>query len=89
MTDKPDGSARGLAPIEIGLFVFGVLAFALLMLAFGAALPRRVQLPVVALWIVGGLGFVWWFNGYLARRPAEPVEKRKVRRISSRRRPRR
>jgi UDP-N-acetylmuramyl pentapeptide phosphotransferase/UDP-N-acetylglucosamine-1-phosphate transferase len=55
---------RGLDRIEIGLFVFGVLAFAFLMFAIG---DSNYVLPVIGLWIVGGLGFVWWVNRRLAR----------------------
>jgi hypothetical protein len=57
----------GLDRIEIILFVFGVLAFAFLMIAFGAPLAGSLYLPVVALWIVAGLGFIWWFDRRLAR----------------------
>lgn len=57
----------GLDRIEIILFVFGVLAFAFLMIAFGEPLAGSLYLPVVAVWIVAGLGFVWWFDRRLAR----------------------
>jgi hypothetical protein len=58
---------RGLGRIEIALFVFGVLAFAFLMLALGDALTATYMLPVIGLWVVGGLGFIWWFDRHLAR----------------------
>jgi len=54
----------GLDRIEIVLFVFGVVAFGFLMLALGD--PQYV-LPVVAVWMVAGLGFIWWFDRRLAR----------------------
>jgi uncharacterized membrane protein len=54
----------GLDRIEIVMFVFGVLAFAFLMLALG---DGQYVLPLVALWIVAGLGFIWWFDRRLAR----------------------
>ena len=56
---------RGLDRIERIMFVGGVLAFAFIMLAFGAPLAGELYLPVVAVWIVGGLVFVWWFDRHL------------------------
>jgi hypothetical protein len=81
---EPAGPARGLDRIEIVLFVFGVLAMAFIMLAFGQALPGESYLPVVAVWLVGGLGFIWWFHRHLAspswrppsRRPRSGVERK-------------
>jgi hypothetical protein len=49
------------------LFVFGVLAFAFLILAFGEPLAGAAHLPVVGAWIVFGVGFVWWFDRRLRR----------------------
>ncbi len=59
--------ARGLDKVEVILFVFGIAAFAVLMLAFGEPLAGELYLPIVALWIVGGLAFIWWFHRRLAR----------------------
>ncbi len=59
---------RGLDRIEMVLFVFGVLGMAFVMLAFGQPLAGETYLPVVALWVVGGLGFIWWFHRHLASR---------------------
>ena len=59
---------RGLARIEILLFLFGVFAFAFLMLVFSQPLPAEVYLPLVAGWIVAGVTFVWWFHRFLSRR---------------------
>jgi len=50
--------------IEIGLFVFGILAFAFLIFALG---DPQYALPVIGLWIVAGLSFLWWFNRRLMR----------------------
>ncbi len=58
---------RGLDRIEKILFAFGVLAFAFLMIAFGEPLAGSLYLPVVALWVVSGLGFIWWFDRRLKR----------------------
>jgi|SoiMetStandDraft_2_1073263.scaffolds.fasta_scaffold391394_2 uncharacterized membrane protein YdfJ with MMPL/SSD domain len=57
----------GLDKIEKILFVFGVLAFAFLMVAFGEPLAGSLYLPVVGLWVVSGLGFIWWFDRRLKR----------------------
>jgi hypothetical protein len=65
-TSEPAPPARGLDRVEIALFVFGVFAMALLMLAFGQPLAGETYLPVVALWVVGGLAFIWWFHHHLA-----------------------
>ncbi len=59
---------RGLDRIELVLFVFGVLAMAFVMLAFAQPLAGETYLPMVALWVVGGLGFIWWFHRHLASR---------------------
>jgi hypothetical protein len=64
---EPAGPARGLDRIEIVLFVFGVLAMAFFMLAFGQALAVDSYWPVVAVWLVGGLGFIYWFDRHLRR----------------------
>jgi hypothetical protein len=58
---SPD-QRRGLDRLEVILFVSGILAFAFLMLMFGQPLAGELYLPVIVIWIVGGLGFVWWFN---------------------------
>ena len=50
------------------LFLFGVVAFAVLMLAFGQPLAGSAYLPLVAAWIVAGVTFVWWFDRFLSRR---------------------
>jgi hypothetical protein len=60
--------SRGLARAELVLFLFGVLAFAVLMLAFGQPLAGAVYLPLVGGWIVAGVTFVWWFDHFLSRR---------------------
>ena len=62
----PAPPARGLDRIEIAMFLFGIIAFAVLMLAFGQPLAGDIYLPVVALWVAGGIGFIWWFNRHLA-----------------------
>jgi hypothetical protein len=54
--------------VEVVLFVFGVAAFAVLMLIFGQPLPGSVYLPLVVGWIVAGITFVWWFDRFLSRR---------------------
>ena len=64
---EPVGSARGLERIEIVLFVFGVFAMAFIMLAFGQAVAGESYWPVVAVWLVGGFGFIWWFDRPLRR----------------------
>jgi hypothetical protein len=58
--------------IEIVIFVFGVLAMAFIMLAFGQPLAGELYLPVVALWVVGGLAFIWWFHRHLGGLKQEP-----------------
>jgi hypothetical protein len=58
----------GLDRVELVLFLFGVLAFAVLMLAFGQPLAGPVYLPLVGGWIVAGVTFVWWFDRFLSRR---------------------
>jgi hypothetical protein len=83
---EPAPPARGLDRIEIALFVFGVVAMAFIMLAFGQPLAGETYLPVVALWIVGGLGFIWWFHRHLAGQANGPRSKVKVTRLSTRRR---
>jgi nitrate reductase NapE component len=74
--------ARGLDRVELILFVFGVLAMAIIMLAFGQPLAGENYLPVVAVWLVAGLGFIWWFHHHLAGLPKEPRPKAKPRRRS-------
>jgi hypothetical protein len=54
--------------VEVILFLFGVLAFAFLMLVFGQPLAGAVYLPLVAAWIIAGVTFVWWFDRFLSRR---------------------
>ena len=85
-TREPSPPARGLDRIEIALFVFGVFAMAFIMLAFGQPLAGETYLPVVAVWTVGGLGFIWWFHRHLAARGTGPHTKAKVTRLPSRRR---
>jgi hypothetical protein len=75
------GPPRGLDRMERGLFVFGVLAFAFLMLVFGQPLAPDLYLPLVVAWITGGLLFIWWFDRHLAR-----ADQGKIARIQSRRR---
>jgi hypothetical protein len=53
--------------MERGLFVFGVLAFAFLMVTFGQPLAPDLYLPLVVAWVTGGLMFIWWFDRHLAR----------------------
>jgi hypothetical protein len=57
----------GLDRIEKLLFLFGVFAFALLMLAFGQG-GDIAPAPLAAAWIVIGVGFIWWFDRHLAQR---------------------
>jgi hypothetical protein len=71
--------ARGLDRVELILFVFGVLAIAFIMLAFGQPLAGDTYLPVVGVWIVGGLAFVWWFHHHLAT-SAKPSRRKPRRR---------
>jgi hypothetical protein len=60
--------SNGLDRVEVVLFLFGVAAFAVLMLAFGQPLVGSDYLPLVAAWIVAGVTFVWWFHRFLSRR---------------------
>jgi len=83
---EPAPPAHGLDRIEIALFVFGVLAMALLMLAFGQPLAGETYLPVVGLWVVGGLGFIWWFHRHLSGVGKPPRTRAKVTHLSNRRR---
>jgi uncharacterized membrane protein len=55
---------HGLDRIEIILFVFGVFAFAFLMLVLG---DLQYVLPLIGLWIVAGLAFIWWLDRRMAR----------------------
>jgi hypothetical protein len=64
---NPAPPGRGLDRIEVALFAFGVLAFAGLMITFGQPLAGEVYLPVVALWVVAGFGFIWWFDRRLRK----------------------
>ena len=66
---------------ERGLFIFGVLAFAFLMIIFGQPLAPDLYLPLVVAWVSGGLLFIWWFDRRLAG-----ADQRKVTRLQSRRR---
>jgi hypothetical protein len=66
---EPPGAppTHGLDRIEKALFLFGVFAFALLVLAFGQGGDIPL-LPIAGAWIVVGVGFVWWFDRHLAQR---------------------
>jgi hypothetical protein len=64
----PPPPSHGLDRVEVVLFLFGVVAFAVLMLAFGQPLDASIYLPLVVAWIVAGVTFVWWFDKFLARR---------------------
>lgn len=66
---------------ERGLFLFGVLAFAFLMLVFGQPLAPDLYLPLVVAWVAGGLLFIWWFDRRLAG-----ADQGKVTRLQPRRR---
>jgi hypothetical protein len=77
---------RGLDRAELVLFVFGVLPFALLIVAFGQQLAPDLYLPLVVAWIVGGLLFIWWFHRHLAGRGPGAANQDKVRQIGSARR---
>ena len=57
----------GLDRIEKLLFLFGVFAFALLMLAFGQV-GDIAPVPLAGAWIVIGVSFIWWFDRHLAHR---------------------
>jgi hypothetical protein len=67
--DEPPAAppTGGLDRIEKLLFLFGVFAFAILLLAFGHV-GDIAPLPLVAGWIVIGVGFIWWFDRHLAHR---------------------
>ena len=54
----------GLDRIEKLLFLFGVFAFAFLILAFGQV-GEIASLPVVVAWVLIGVGFIWWFDRHL------------------------
>jgi hypothetical protein len=58
---------RGLDRIEKALFFFGVFGFALLMLAFGQG-GDIAPVPLAIVWIVVGVGFVFWFDRHLKQR---------------------
>ena len=64
----PTPPSRGLDRVEVVLFLFGVAAFAVLMLVFGQPLDASVYLPLVVGWIIAGVTFVWWFDRFLSRR---------------------
>ena len=66
--DTSPPPSRGLDRVERILFLFGVFAFAILLLAFGEPLAGPAYLPVVAGWIVAGCTFTWWFDKFLSRR---------------------
>ena len=83
MAEQGEGP-RGLDRMERGLFIFGVLAFAFLMIDFGQPLAPDLYLPLVVAWITGGLMFIWWFDRYLSR-----TDQGKVTRLQPRRRRRR
>ena len=68
MSDPPRPPPHGLDRVEVILFLFGVLAFAFLMLVFGQPLAGAVYLPLVGAWIIAGVTFVWWFDRFLSRR---------------------
>jgi hypothetical protein len=76
-TSKSSPESRGLDRVELAIFVFGVLAMAFIMLAFGQPLAGETYLPVVAVWVVGGLGFIWWFDRHLAGSARPPRRRRK------------
>jgi hypothetical protein len=63
----PTPPARGLDRVEKILFLLGIGAFALLMLLFGEPFGEGGDLPIVILWIVCGVVFVWWLDRRLAR----------------------
>ena len=72
MPNQKAPRARGLDRVEIAIFVFGVLAMAFIMLAFGQPLAGESYLPIVAVWIVGGLAFIWWFHRHLGGMKQQP-----------------
>ena len=82
-TSEPSPPAPGLDKIEIALFVFGVVAMAFIMLAFGQPLAGETYLPVVGVWVVGGLGFIWWFHRHLVASAKGPRTRAKVTRVSA------
>jgi len=62
------------------VFLFGIGAFAFLMLSFGAPLEPSVYLPVVALWIVGGVAYVFWLDRRMRRAEnVTPLSRRRKR----------
>jgi hypothetical protein len=63
----PPPPSPGLDRVEVVLFVFGVVAFAVLMVAFAQPLNASDYLPLVVAWIVAGVTFVWWFHRFLSR----------------------
>jgi Flp pilus assembly protein TadB len=67
MMSVAEPPASGLDRIEKALFLGGVVAFAFLMLAFGAV-GDVSPVPIAAVFIALGVGFVWWFDRHLARR---------------------
>jgi hypothetical protein len=81
MAELGERPRRGLDRMERGLFVFGVLAFAFLMIAFGQPLAPDLYLTLVVAWIAGGLLFIWWFDRRLAG-----ADQGKITRLQSRRR---
>ena len=78
---EPAPPSHGLDRVEIALFVFGVFAMALLMLAFGQPLAGETYLPVIGVWVVGGLAFIWWFHRHLAGSARAPRGRAKVTRL--------
>ena len=77
MPNQKPPPARGLDRTEILIFVFGVLAMAFIMLAFGQPLAGETYLPIVAVWIVGGLAFIWWFHRHLVGQAKGPRPRRR------------
>lgn len=78
-TDRPDGEDRGesapaggLDRVERVLLLFGVVGFAVLMLAFGQPLAGEAYLPLVAGWLIAGVTFVWWLDRHLSTRNRAP-----------------
>jgi hypothetical protein len=66
--------------------VFGVLAFAFLMVTFGQPLAPDLYLPLVVAWVTGGLMFIWWFDRHLARADQGKVTRLRVKSRRGRRR---
>jgi nitrate reductase NapE component len=83
-SSEPVPPVHGLDRVEIVLFAFGVFAIALLMVAFGQPLAGETYLPVVGVWVVGGLGFIWWFHRHLAASAKAPRTRGKVTRLRKR-----